>query len=75
MVCRLSNGFEIARLPGTGGSDPGKISSAFHRGNDCNLLHSLEYFIVTDLKGSLPTINLSRAYEFQHGQCLSFTSF
>lgn len=60
MVCPLSNGFGIARLPETRGPEPGKISSAFHRGNDCNLLHSLEYFISIDLKGSLPTINLSR---------------
>ena len=60
MVCPLSNGFGIARLPETGGPEPGKISSAFHQGNDCNLLHSLEYFVFMDLKGSLPTINLSR---------------
>ena len=50
----------MARLPGTTGSDPGKISSAFHRGNGCDLLHSPESFTLKDLRQNSPTINLSR---------------
>lgn len=40
VMCHLRDRIEIARLPGTRGSDPSKISLAFHQGNDCNLLHS-----------------------------------
>lgn len=36
-VCHLSDRIGITRFPGTRGSDPGKISSAFHQGKDYNL--------------------------------------
>lgn len=58
--CHCSDRVGIIRLPGTGGSDPGKISSALPQDNDYNLLSSLESFKVRDLKESLPTIHLSR---------------
>lgn len=73
-MCHLSNRIGIVRLPGTRGSDPDKITSGFHQGNDCNLLHSPDGFIVKDLRESLPTINLSRGQSVS-GWTLSLTSF
>lgn len=61
MVYQLNDRTGVARLSGTRRSDPVKISLTFHQGNDYNLLHSLEFFIV-QIQGesvSLPTTNLS----------------
>lgn len=60
VVCHVSDRTGIARLPGTRGSDPSKISLAFHQGNDRNLLHSPKSFMVKGLRENLPTVNLSR---------------
>lgn len=58
-VCCPRGGAGVARLPGTTGSDPRKLSSAFHRGNGWGLLHPPERFTVKDLGENLPTISLS----------------
>lgn len=73
--CHRSNRVGIARLPGTGGSDPGKMSSALHHGNDYNLLHSLERFIDRDLRESWPTIHPSRGLCVSGWTITLFTSF